>query len=129
MSVFHSFALCNLARFPRVNGFPRILRQHDLRRRGREEFSVVRTTSRHFVPSHNSFLLEQRHTQKGVDFLSVGIVYIVVSFYTFFGRWNMSKRSDFREKEKKYMPHIVVSSPLPQDDERLSVEKKELTVV
>jgi hypothetical protein len=41
----------------------------------------------------------------------------------------MSKRSDFREKEKKYMPHIVVSSPLPQDDERLSVEKKEPTVV
>jgi hypothetical protein len=30
----------------------------------------------------------------------------------------MSKRSDFREKEKKYMPHIVVSSPLPQDDEK-----------
>jgi hypothetical protein len=35
----------------------------------------------------------------------------------------------FVSKEKKYMPHIVVSSPLPQDDERLSVEKKELTVV
>jgi hypothetical protein len=40
----------------------------------------------------------------------------------------MSKRSDFREKEKKYMPHIVVSSPLPQDGV-CPLKKKEPIVV